>query len=118
MPNAQNVVGINERRTPEERKKIAKVAGEASGKARREKADLRQALKVALETEYTTEEGTPLTGSEKLVMSLMAIACDPGKGGAAVRAFETIVKMLGQDVPEQTNDDDMIREFLRYMRGD
>ena len=118
MPNAQNVVGINERRTPEERKKIAKVAGEASGKARREKADLRQALKVALETEYTTEEGTPLTGSEKLVTSLMAIACDPGKGAAAVRAFEVIIKMMGQDVPEQTNDDDMVMEFLRYMRGD
>ena len=118
MPNAENVVGINERRTPEERKQIAKAAGEASGKARREKADLRQALRAALETEYTTENGATLTGAEKLVLSLMTIACDPDKGGAAVRAFETIIKMLGQDVPEQEDDNDMVLEFIKATRGD
>ena len=118
MQRENNVIGINERRTPEQRKEIAKAAGEASGKARRERADLRQALKVALETDYTTDDGITLTGADKLVLSLMTIACDPGQKGAAVQAFNTIVRMLGQDEPVQEDDDDMVKQFLAYLRGE
>ena len=52
-------------RTTEERQEIARKAGIASGKARREKADLRRQLQVWLESEATKDNmGNPLTGAE------------------------------------------------------
>lgn len=118
MPNPQNVTGINEKRTPEQRKRIARKAGKASGEARRERADLRKALQGVIETEYTDEDGTTLTGANKMAVSLFAIASDPSNKGAAVQAFNVIARTLGQDAPEREGDDDMVLAFIKAMRGD
>ena len=67
MANEQNLVP-NEARTPEERRENARKAGIASGKARREKADLKRQLQVFLEAEATKDKnGEPLTGAELMV---------------------------------------------------
>lgn len=55
-------------RTTEEQQGIARQGGIASGKARREKADLRKQLLVFLESNATTDKhGEPLTGAELMV---------------------------------------------------
>lgn len=62
--NEQNLIP-NSERTPSERRENARKAGIASGKARREKADLRRMLQVWLESEATKDNmGNPLTGAE------------------------------------------------------
>ena len=56
------------KRTKAEQKKIAKMGGIASGKARKEKADLKRQLQVFLESEATRDKnGDPLTGAELMV---------------------------------------------------
>lgn len=58
----------NEARTPQERRENARKAGIASGKARREKADLKKQLQVWLETDVARDKnGNPLTGAELMV---------------------------------------------------
>lgn len=67
MANEQNLIR-NEDRTPSERRENARKAGIASGKARREKADLRRQLQVFLESEAIKDkDGDPLTGAEFMV---------------------------------------------------
>lgn len=55
-------------KTGEEQVKTARKGGIASGKARREKADLRRQIQLFLESEATTDKnGNPLTGAELMV---------------------------------------------------
>ena len=55
-------------RTGEEQVKTARKGGIASGKARREKADLRKQIQLFFESEATTDKnGHPLTGAELMV---------------------------------------------------
>lgn len=67
MANEQNLIP-NSERTPSERRENARKAGIASGKARREKADLRRQLQVFLESDdYKDKHGNKMTGAELMV---------------------------------------------------
>lgn len=67
MANEQNLIR-NEDRTPSERRENARKAGVASGKARREKADLKKQLQVFLESDdYKDKHGNKMTGAELMV---------------------------------------------------
>ena len=67
MAGEQNLKPFN-KRTEEEQREIARKGGIASGKARREKADLKKQLQVFLEAEATKDKnGEPLTGAELMV---------------------------------------------------
>ena len=69
MANNKNLEGKGfESRTTEEQREIARQGGIASGKARREKADLKKQLLLFLESQATTDKhGEPLTGAELMV---------------------------------------------------
>lgn len=55
-------------RTTEEQREIARQGGIASGKARREKADLKKQLQVFLESDdYKDKHGNKMTGAELMV---------------------------------------------------
>lgn len=117
--NEENIERANRERTSEEARENGRKGGIASGKARREKADLRKAVQAALDGEYKTKDGQTISGSDLLVKSLMTIAGNPKNKGAAVMAFKTMATMLGQDLPEAaSDDDDQVRKFLKAMRGD
>jgi len=63
----ENLIPVT-KRTKEEARQISRKGGVASGKARREKADLKKQLQLFLETEAgKDEEGNPLTGAELMV---------------------------------------------------
>ena len=55
MANEQNLIK-NSERTPSERRENAKKAGVASGKARRKKADLKNALNILLSLEVSSDK--------------------------------------------------------------
>ena len=104
-------------RAGEEQAKTAQKGGVASGEARRKKADLRRVLEEAINGTYKVGD-EEMTGAEALIASLMATACD-SKSRSSVAAFNVIAKMLGQDMPEQTgDDDDMVSQFLKFIRGE
>ena len=89
MANEQNLLKGDEKHkfTPEEASK----GGKASAEARRKKRDLRNALEMLLEREWTDKYGNVMTGTEAITVKLFDQAM---KGN--VRAFETLRDTVGQ----------------------
>lgn len=63
MAGYENIRDANDKRTPEERRELAKKAGKASGQARRRKADFRKTLNLLLTAEIDNEELKPVLES-------------------------------------------------------
>lgn len=68
MAGYENIRDANDKRTPEERRELAKKAGKASGKARRRKANFRKTLNLLLTAEIDNEEWKP-------VLELLGVEC-------------------------------------------
>ena len=88
MANEQNLHPSEYKLSQEEAKK----GGINSGRARREKRDLRKALEILLEKEWTDKNGNTLSGTEAITAKLFEQAM---KGN--IKAFETIRSTVGQD---------------------
>lgn len=63
MAGYENIRDANDKRTPEERRELAKNAGKASGQARRRKADFRKTLNLLLTAKIDNEEWKPVLES-------------------------------------------------------
>lgn len=63
MAGYENIMNVNNNRTPEERRELARKAGKASGKVRRRKADFRKTLNLLLTAEIDNEEWKPVLES-------------------------------------------------------
>ena len=100
MANEKNLVPISER-TPEELREMTRKGGIASGKARREKADLRKMAQTILDGTYTARNGEELTGAELVWQGIMDNVKDPyGKNWG--KAMEMLAMLSGASMsPEQ-----------------
>lgn len=112
MANEKNLVRGDEahKLTAEEASK----GGKASAEARRKKRDLRKALEMLLEKDYTDKKGNIATGAEAISTKLFEQAM---KGN--VKAFETIRSTVGQDPVqkvEQVNIDAEYEQSVEYVR--
>ena len=63
MAGYENIRDANSKRTPEGRRELAKKAGQASGKARRRKANFQKTLNLLLTAEIDNEEWKPILES-------------------------------------------------------
>lgn len=107
--NDENLIPQN-KRTKSEQREIAKKGGIASGKARRQKADLRKLMAMMLEEQVPNQE---ITYSERITQSMLTIAGSPKMGGASVRAYQTIMHIMGLDEPEPKQDSiDVLKGIL------
>lgn len=88
MANEQNLRPGEYKLSQEEAKK----GGINSAKARREKRDLRKALEMLLEKDFTDKSGKVISGTEAITAKLFEQAM---KGN--IKAFETIRSTVGQD---------------------
>lgn len=88
------------RRTKEEQKKIAKMGGIASGKARRAKSDLRKAMQIAMETTWTDKKGRKRTGEEIAIAGIIANLSDPTSRNWNA-AFEKMLLLTGQSMTKE-----------------
>lgn len=113
MANEQNLRPAEYKLSQEEAKK----GGINSGKARREKRDLRKALEMLLEREYRDKSGKPVTGTEAITAKLFEQAM---KGN--IKAFETIRATVGQDPVQRVMvaevEQDVIEEVERAVLND
>lgn len=114
MANEQNLTGKGfDERTAEEQRKIAKQGGIASGKARREKADLRRMCQMVLEMDIKGKDGTMKSGAEAITLAQLQKAL---KGDA--KAYEVLRDTAGQkpvEKVEQVNIDMEYENSLRYV---
>lgn len=105
----KNLIPFSER-TEKEQREIRTKGGIASGEARRAKRDMRERMKMMLEEK---PKGKDYTYADRLTESMLTIAANPKNGAAAVRAYETILHIIGQDEPEARQDAlDLLRQIL------
>lgn len=97
----------------EEAARSGRKGGIASGKAKREKADMRKLLAMMLEEKAEGEA----TYAQSITSSMLKIASNPDMGGASVRAYQTIMHIMGQDEPEPRQDSiDVLKDILKENR--
>lgn len=115
MANEKNLVRGDDahKLTAEEASK----GGKRSAEVRRQKRDLRRALEMLLEKEFTDKNGNIATGAEAITAKLFEKAM---KGD--VRAFETLRDTVGQKPVEKVMiaevDQDIIDEVEKAVLGD
>jgi hypothetical protein len=103
----ENLKPINTR-TPAERSKIASQGGKASGKARKKKADLKQAMEIILAADVSSEKAKDTLeslGLDPTNEMLLAFQMFQQAANGNVRAFEAITKVTNvkdkYDIAEQ-----------------
>ena len=100
MAGYENIKDANNNRTPEERRELAKIAGKASGAARRRKADFRKTLNMLLTAKIENEEWKPVLealGVECTLESALNMAMIRAGLAGDVKAYEAIAKYAGQN---------------------
>ena len=85
----QNITELNAKRTPEERKKAASKAGKASGKARREYANIRECFNEKVDSEMM----------DKAFDKLWRMFINKGN----LQAYDRIVAFLDDNSTAKTN---------------
>lgn len=111
--NAENLKPQSER-TKEEQREIAKMGGIASGKARKEKADLRKMCQMVLEMDIKAKDGSIKSGAEAITLAQLQKAL---KGDA--KAYEVLRDTAGQkpvDKVEQVNIDVEYNASVDYVK--
>lgn len=89
--NEENLKPEAHKLTVEEQSK----GGQASGKARRKKADMRDAVQAILDGEYKSD-GAKITGAEAMAKKLFALALEKN-GKQNIAAMKLIVELTSQN---------------------
>ena len=93
--NEQNLKP-NSERTPSERKELARKAGKASGKARREKRTMKQLLEIALSLMVTNKKGETASRKEVIAIQLVNRAAS-----GDLKAIDLLTKLIGEQIVRQ-----------------
>ena len=111
MPNEENLIPLN-RRTKGERRKIATMGGIASGEARRARRTARQCAEIYLSLPVSDMRKWNKMSRDSVDpddidnMMLMVAAMTKAAQSGDVAAFNTLLKVLGEDKPVNTDDDE------------
>lgn len=100
----ENLIPTN-RRTKEEARIIGAKGGKKSGQARREKADLRKSIQMALDAEYTDKNGEKFTGTAGIARVLVTKALS-SKDKDCIAAIKYINELLGVNRTEEQKERD------------
>lgn len=111
MAGYENIKDANSNRTPGERRELAKMAGKASGKARRRKADFRKTLNMLLTAEIDSKEYGPVLealGVDSTLESAMLMSMIKAALEGNVKAAYFVAQYAGQS--EKPDEDIRNRE--------
>lgn len=117
MAGYDNIKDANSNRTPEERRKLARIAGKASGAARRRRADFRKTLNLLLTTKIDSPEWTPVLealGLDSTLESAINGAIIREALNGNVKAYIAIRDTLGQTTKSQ---EDLEEQKIRTDRA-
>ena len=96
--NEKNLIPADQL-TPEQRKERGSKGGKASGKSRKQKAELRKAMQALLDKKYSTDTGKR-TGAEQLALTIYSEAMTPESKNWS-KAIDTIMQLTDTDPKEQ-----------------
>ena len=113
MANYENIKDANSKRTPSERRELARIAGKASGEARRRKANMRETANRLLTMVGEVEGLSDIlraNGGESTYEEIITMAMIQKAALGDVRAYEALKSTVGQtgksdiDLEEQQAD--------------
>ena len=117
MANEQNLKPFTSDQNREEAAKNGKKGGKASGEARRQKRDLRLALEMLLEKDFTDKNGNVISGSEALTTKLFEQAMK-GNVKAFIALRDTVGQAPVQKIAVAEVDQSVINEVERAVLSD
>lgn len=106
MAGYENIKDANSNRTPGERRELARIAGKASGEARRRKADFRKTLNQLLTTKIDSPEWNPVLeslGVECTLESALLMAQIKEAMAGNTKAATFVAKYAGQSSEPDEN---------------
>lgn len=107
MANEQNLVPFTSDQNREEAAKNGRKGGKASGEARRRKRDIRKALEMLLEKDFTDKKGVTMSGAEAIAAKQFQKAM---KGDT--NAFCVVRDTAGQKPVEKIQVDEVDQKAL------
>ena len=110
MAGYDNIKDANNKRTPSERRELARIAGKASGEARKRKANFRKTLNMLLTAKIDSEEWEPVLealGVECTLESAMLAAQIKEALEGNTKAAYFVAQYAGQD----TRSDEDLRDL-------
>lgn len=117
MANYENIMDANNKRTPSERRELAKKAGKASGRARRRKAALRDTMNRCLTMQAHVEGLSDVLiadGGESTYEEIITMAMINQAMLGDVKAYNAIMKVVGQT---DKSDADLEEQKIRTDRA-
>ena len=112
----ENLIPQN-KRTKAEQREIARQGGIASGKARREKKQVRDFINAWLDEEHTDKSGNVLTGAEMIASKIVQMSIKDGN----MKSMEMLLALAGQKPAEKVIvsdiDNDVINEVERMVES-
>ena len=117
MANYENIMDANNKRTPSERRELARKAGEASGRARRRKAALRDTMNRCLTMQAHVEGLSDVLiadGGESTYEEIITMAMIEQAALGNVKAYNAIMKVVGQT---DKSDADLEEQKIRTDRA-
>ena len=117
MANYENIMDANNKRTPSERRELARKAGEASGRARRRKAALRDTMNRCLTMRAHVEGLSDVLiadGGESTYEEIITMAMINQAMLGDVKAYNAIMKVVGQT---DKSDADLEEQRIRTDRA-
>lgn len=117
MANYDNIKDANSKRTPSERREIARIAGKASGKARRRKANMRETANRLLTMVGEVEGLSDILradGGESTYEELITMAMIQKATMGDVKAYEALKATVGQT---DKSDADLEEQRIRTDRA-
>ena len=117
MANYDNIKDANSKRTPSERREIAKKAGKASGKARRRKANMRETANRLLTMVGEVEGLSDILradGGESTYEEIITMAMIQKAAMGDVKAYEALKSTVGQT---DKSDADLEEQRIRTDRA-
>ena len=117
MANYENIKDANSKRTPSERREIARIAGKASGEARRRKANMRETAHRLLTMVGEVEGLSDILradGGESTYEEIITMAMIQKAALGDVRAYEALKATVGQT---DKSDADLEEQRIRTDRA-
>ena len=117
MANYENIKDANSKRTPSERREIARIAGKASGKARRRKANMRETANRLLTMVGEVEGLSDILradGGESTYEEIITMAMIQKAAMGDVKAYEALKATVGQT---DKSDADLEEQRIRTDRA-
>lgn len=117
MANYENIKDANSKRTPSERRELARIAGIASGKARRRKANMRETANRLLTMVGEVEGLSDILradGGESTYEEIITMAMIQKAAMGDVKAYEALKSTVGQT---DKSDADLEEQRIRTDRA-